>query len=186
VQGAGETQAGGLLETTRLVLRPFVPEDLGVLHGFFTDSDVRRFLWDDRVIRREEVRGLINASLDSFARQGFGQWVARNRRTRAFVGFCGLRPIEETPEIEILYGLVRERWGEGLATEAGHAVLTHAFLEVGLARVVGRTDSPNLASVRVLERLGMRFEGEHAVHGLPTLHYGISQAAFRGRQAPRP
>jgi len=186
VQDHGGAQGGAILETTRLMLRPFLLQDVEALHVFFTLPDVRRFLWDDRVVSRDTVQGLIAASLASFSAQGFGQWVAEDRASRALVGFCGLRTIDETPEIEILYGLVRERWREGLATEAGNAVLTHAFLRVGLPRVVGRTDSPNLASVRVLERLGMWFEGEHVVHGLPTLHYAISQAAFRGRHAIRP
>lgn len=184
VQSPGETQGGALLETPRLVLRPFLLEDLDVLHAFFIHPDVRRFLWDDRIVRQDQVRELIAASVDSFARLGFGQWVAQDRRTRALVGFCGLRAIEEMPEIEILYGLVRERWGEGLATEAAKTVLNHAFRNVGLARVVGRTDPPNQASVRVLKRLGMQFEGEHPVLGLPTLHYAISEAAFRGQYAP--
>jgi len=129
------------------------------------------------------VHALITASLASFPALGFGQWVAADRATRALVGFCGLRPIDDTREIELLYALVRERWGEGLATEAANAVLRHAFLRLGLERVAGRTDSPNLASVRVLERLGMQFEGERAVQGRPTLHYALSAAAFRIRHA---
>jgi RimJ/RimL family protein N-acetyltransferase len=186
VQPHGGVQGGVLLETRRLALRPFVPQDLDPLHAFFTHPDVRRFLWDDRVVSRDTVQALIGASLASFSAVGFGQWVAEDRGTCGLVGFCGLRSVGESEEIEILYALVRERWGEGLATEAGNEVLSHAFLRVGLPRVVGRTDSPNLASVRVLERLGMQFEGEHVIHGLPTLHYGISDAAFRVRQAIRP
>lgn len=177
-----DTQGGAVLETPRLVLRPFVSQDLEALHAFFIQPDVRRFLWDDRVVSRDTVQALIAASLASFSAHGFGQWLAEDRTSCTLVGFCGLRPIDETPEIELLYGLVRERWGEGLATEAGNEVLAYAFVRVGLPRVVGRTDSPNLASVRVLERLGMEFEGERVVHGLPTLHYAISQAAFRGRE----
>jgi ribosomal-protein-alanine N-acetyltransferase len=186
VQRHVDAQGGALLETTRLRLRPFVSQDLDTLHALFIHPDVRRFLWDDRVVSRDTVQALIAASLASFSAQGFGQWVAEERASRALIGFCGLRPIDGTPEIELLYGLVRERWGEGLATEAGNAVLAHAFLQVGLPRVVGRTDSPNLASARVLERLGMQFEGERLVHGLPTLHYVISGAAFRRPREIRP
>lgn len=179
-------QGGVVLETSRLVLRPFVPQDLDLLHALFTQRDVRRFLWDDLVVSRETVAALIAASLASFSAVGFGQWMAEDRKTRGLVGFCGLRSVSEGPEIEILYALLRERWGEGLATESANAVLSHAFLRLGLPRVVGRTDSPNLASVRVLERLGMQFEGEHVIRGLPTLHYGLSDAAFRTRLAIRP
>ena len=177
--------AGSILETARLILRPFGTEDLEILHSFFDRPEVRRFLWDDRRIGRDTVQGLIEASLASFSEHGFGQWLAEDRRSRALIGFCGLRSVDETPEIEILYALVGERWGLGLATEAANAVLSHAFLRLGLRRVVGRTDSPNLASVRVLERLGMHFEGEHVVHACPTLHYSLTKAAFQARDAIR-
>ena len=179
---AGEEE-GARFETPRLLLRPFLPVDEEVLHAFFTQPDVRRFLWDDRVVGRETVGGLIQASLASFSARGFGQWAAEDAGTRALVGFCGLRPVDESEEIEILYALVRERWGLGLATEAGNAVLAHAFLDAGLPRVIGRTDAPNLASARVLERLGLRFEGERLVGGRPTLHYALSLDAFRARRA---
>jgi ribosomal-protein-alanine N-acetyltransferase len=178
-----DSPGGAILGTKRLVLRPFALEDQGALYALFTHPDVRRFLWDDRIIGTETVQAVITASLASFAALGFGQWVAEDRGTRALVGFCGLRPIDDTQEIELLYALVRERWGEGLATEAANAVLRHGFLHLGLERVAGRTDRPNLASVRVLERLGMRFEGERAVQGRPTLHYALSAAAFRSRKA---
>jgi RimJ/RimL family protein N-acetyltransferase len=179
----GDDQDGLILETPRLRLRPFVPQDLPSLHAFFVHPDVRRYLWDNRVIGHEEVEALIAASLSSFSALGLGQWLAEDREKRGLVGFCGLRVVNQAAEVEILYALVRERWGEGLATEAGNAVLRHAFLRVGLPRVMGRTDSPNLASARVLERLGMRFEGERTSHGLPILEYAISGAAFRERAA---
>jgi ribosomal-protein-alanine N-acetyltransferase len=188
VERQGDARGGAILETTRLRLRPFLPRDLDALHALFIHPDVRRFLWDDRVVSRDTVQGLIAASLASFSVQDFGQWLAEDRGTRVLVGFCGLRPTDDAQEIELLYALAPERWGEGLATEAGDAVLTHAFQRVGLPRVVARTDSPNLASVRVLERLGMQFEGERVVNGLPLLHYAISDAAFweRQRMPPRP
>ena len=186
MQRAGGSERAPILETMRLRLQPFLLEDEEALHRYFADPDVRRFLWDDCVVPRETVRGVIEASLASFSDEGFGQWLAEDRKTRALVGFCGLRPIEDASQIEILYGLVRERWGEGLATEAGRAVLSYAFLTVGLSHVIGRTDSPNLASARVLERIGMRFEGERLVHGRATLHYTISQAAFRELPPMRP
>src|SRR5690606_3130336 len=71
-------------------------------------------------------------------------------------GFCALREIAGTREVEVLYGLTPEMWGQALATEAARAVLRYGFEVLGLPRIWARTDPPNVASRRVIERLGMR------------------------------
>ena len=170
-----------ILTTERLVLRPCAGSDVDALHALWTDPKVRRWLWDDRVIDRATAAEVVAASEQSFAASGYGQWcVAERHGDGALVGFAGLRAIEDTPEIEVLYGFAPSHWGKGLATEAARAVLAHGFETVGLARIAGRTDTPNRDSARVLERLGMTFEGERVVNGLPTVHFGMARAAFRG------
>jgi ribosomal-protein-alanine N-acetyltransferase len=146
------------------------------LHALFTDPDVRRFLWDDAVIPRERAAEVVAASQRSFAREGFGQWVVRRAGKEEVAGFCGLRRVED--EVELLYALWPAHQGAGLACEASRAVLAHGFGTLGLARIVARTDPPNRASVRVMERLGMRFEWERVLHGLPTLQYALAREAF--------
>jgi RimJ/RimL family protein N-acetyltransferase len=163
------------LATPRLRLRPCTPADVDALHALWTDPEVRRWLWDGVAIERAVAAGVVAASAGSFAAAGYGQWVVE--RAGALAGFAGLRAIEGG-EIELLFGLAPAHWGRGYATEASRAVLAHGFGACGLARIAGRTDAPNRASARVLERLGMRFEGERAVAGRPTLHYGLSREAF--------
>jgi ribosomal-protein-alanine N-acetyltransferase len=165
--------------TSRLELRPCGFDDLAVLHALWTDPDVRRWLWDDVVIPRERVAQVIEESLGSFDAHGFGVWVIRERTAEEPIGFAGLRFVEGSGEIELLYGLAPARWGAGLATEAARAVLSCAFDKLDLERIVGRVDTPNRASVRVLERLGMRPEGEKVVDGRPTLHFALSRRAGR-------
>jgi ribosomal-protein-alanine N-acetyltransferase len=173
-----EEAAARRLETPRLHLHPCAQGDQAELHRLFRDPQVRRFLWDDREIEESTTSSVIEDSTRSFAARGFGQWLLRERAGGGVVGFCGLRPVDEGPEIEILYGLWPSQWKRGLAGEAARTVLAHAFGALGLERVAGRVDTPNQASARVLERLGMHFEGERLVHGRPTLHYGISRADF--------
>ncbi len=137
----------------------------------WTNPDVRRFLWDDVVIPREQAAAVVESSMESFERRGFGFWTVA--LDGVVVGFCGLREIEGGPEIEILYGLLPEYWSRGYATAAARAVIGYAFGSLGLDRIDGRTDSPNTASARVLERLGMTFEKRAEVNGLDTLHYSL-------------
>ncbi len=170
------------LGTKRLELRPSDWDDLDALHRLWTDPDVRRWLWDDAAIPRERAAQVIEESLGSFDAHGFGVWTLRERAAgaRGLAGFVGLRFVEGSDEIELLYGLAPGVWGRGYASEASRAVLDHAFGELGVERVAGRVDTPNADSVRVLERLGMEPEGERPVDGRPTLHFAISRGRWSG------
>ena len=139
---------------------------------------MRRWLWDDLVIDLATAAEVVAASEASFATRGFGQWCIELRGEADLIGFAGLREIEATPDVEVLYGFTPAHWGNGFATEASRAVLAHGFQSAGLARIAGRTDTPNRASARVLERLGMRFEAERVVSERPTLHYAIERETF--------
>lgn len=142
-------------QAARLHFRRMGPDDVAALHAHWNDPDVRRFLWDDEVVPVETVRAVLATSDASFAQAGYGLWVLLDA-SGALLGFCGLRRIEGSAEVEILYSVAPARWGDGLATEAAAAVLRHAFGAVGLRRVFGGIDAPNVASRRVLEKLGMR------------------------------
>ena len=166
------------LETPRLRLRPCTAADIDAVHALWTDPSVRRWLWDDQVIDRATAEEVVTASEASFAASGYGQWCVALREAEGLAGFAGLREIGETPEVEILYGFEPAQWGRGLATEAARVVLAHGFDTLGHERIAGRTDTPNRASARVLERLGMSFEGERLVGDLPNLHYGLTPEAF--------
>jgi RimJ/RimL family protein N-acetyltransferase len=142
-------------ESARLRFRRATADDVAALHAHWNAPLVRRYLWDDQEVALETVRAVVAASAADFARAGFGLWVLSDAQG-ALVGMCGLRPVEGTAEVEILYSLEPARWGSGLATEAAAAVLTYAFDVLSLPRVLGGIDEPNVASRRVLERLGMR------------------------------
>lgn len=142
-------------ESARLRFRRATADDVVALHAHWNQPLVRRYLWDDEPVALETVHAVVAASEDDFARAGFGLWLL-SERDRALVGVCGLRSVEDTGEIEILYSVDPARWGSGLATEAASAVLTFAFDVLGLPRVLGGIDEPNVASGRVLEKLGMR------------------------------
>jgi RimJ/RimL family protein N-acetyltransferase len=162
------------LHTRRTMLRPLGPADLAAMHTMWTDADVRRFLWDDQVISRDVAAAVLLTSSRDFAHHGFGLWAIHEQTSGALVGFCGLRETAAGPP-ELLYGLLPAWWGRGLATEAAQAVLSYAFTTLGVGEIVAATDVPNTASVRVMERLGMRFERRGALNGLDTLFYRITR-----------
>jgi ribosomal-protein-alanine N-acetyltransferase len=142
--------------TERLVLRAFAAADIDELHVLFTDAGVRRWLLDDQVVPREWVAEEIVQSQARFAEGSCGLWTLRERRREGIIGFVGFRPFFDPPELQLLYGLMPSRWGHGLATEAAAAAIDHAFAVLGMREIRAATDTPNVDSIRVLERLGMR------------------------------
>jgi ribosomal-protein-alanine N-acetyltransferase len=144
-----------MLVTSRLQLRPWDVHDIDSLHSLFNDQNVRKYLWDDVVIPRERVVELVESHFATVASHDIGYWAIH---AGPMLGFCGFRFLENSSEIELLYGLLPEYWGKGLATEASQAALHYLWQATPFQRVWARTDAPNLKSVGVMRRLGMRHE----------------------------
>lgn len=171
------------ITTGRLVMRPYREEDLEPLWRLWTDPDVRRFLWDDRVIERGEAEDAMRDGLALAAEHGLGHWAVTLRDDPALIGFCGLRFLDAPPEVELLYGLAPAYWGRGLATEAARAWLERGFAQHGLARIWALTDYGNIRSEQVMQRLGMQFDARIDHHGLDTIRYVLTRDAFRALSA---
>jgi ribosomal-protein-alanine N-acetyltransferase len=164
------------IETARLTLVPFSLDAVDALHRLWIDPDMRRYLWDDVVITRERAEQTVRDSIESAERCGAGLWMVRSKPGRELVGFCGLilRDGEEAPEL--LYGLARPWWGRGLATEASRAALDYAFTVLGAGRVTAITDTANVASARVMERLGMRLVRRGTFNDLDSVFYELTKS----------
>lgn len=147
------------IETGRLRLSPFTRADEDVLYAMFRDDGVRRFLLDGVLIERDWVRSETEGSERRFTEGALGLFLARDKTSDQPIGFAGFRPFHEPPVLELLYGLYPTFWGRGLATEMGRAMLTLAFDCHGFDVVDTAVDAPNVASIRVLERLGLSLVG---------------------------
>jgi ribosomal-protein-alanine N-acetyltransferase len=164
------------LETPRLVLRPCTPGDVETLHAIWTDADVRRHLWDDKVIPRELAEEVVAATLADWASRSYGQFLLRLRDGGAApIGFCGLRPASWCDAPELLFGLLPAYWGRGLATEAARAVIDDAFTRLNVSEIVAATDAPNHASVSVLGRVGMTEQRPGTLNGLDTRFFHLTR-----------
>lgn len=168
---------GPELATPRTALRPLGPADLSSTHALWLDPDVRRYLWDDRLIDDREAAAVLAASREHFAAHGYGLWAVREPRSGEQMGVCGLRPADAGVP-EFLFAFWPRYWGRGLAHEAGRAVLAYAFDVLGRDEVVAATDVPNRASARALERLGLRRVGRGLLNGLDTYFYRIERDEF--------
>ena len=147
------------LETERLVLRAPSTDDAHALHNISNEPEVRRHLWDDEPVSEATIRDVTTRSTRMFSQAGISLFGVRMRGSDTLLGFCGFVGLEGMEEPELGYELTRKAWGKGLATEASRACLRYAFENTGMERVIAGADAPNAASLRVIEKLGMRFVG---------------------------
>jgi RimJ/RimL family protein N-acetyltransferase len=150
------------IDTARLRLRPAHAGDVDALWRLWTDADVRRYLWDDRAIERDEAAATVHA-LGDLAGRGLGLWCLEPiGGDAALVGCAGLLPVDAAAAVEPslagmvepLVALAPDAWGRGLAAEALDALVLHAFAVLELPALAGVTDVPNAASDRMLRRAG--------------------------------
>jgi RimJ/RimL family protein N-acetyltransferase len=149
------------IETERLTIRPLREEDAETLHAVWSDPEVFRFLPADPSTSLEETRARMARHLD----KELALWAVEERASGVLAGVCGLVPVQGTgPDIEVAYHLARRWWGRGIATEAASACVA-AGLADGLPRVVAYAFTENAASIRVLEKAGLRRAGTGRAYG---------------------
>lgn len=151
-----------ILTTSRLRLRPWRESDLAPFAAMNADDRVmEHFL---RPLDRAESDALAARANAHLATKGWGLWAVEVAGDGRFIGFAGLAEpswqAHFTPCIEVGWRLSRGAWGKGYATEAGQAAIRHGFEVAGLAGIVSFTSLVNTRSIAVMERLGMRRDGE--------------------------
>jgi ribosomal-protein-alanine N-acetyltransferase len=161
------------LTSARCVLRPLKAEDRNRLHELWTSPGIRRFLWDDEVIPIERTCAAIEQNQQMFEDLGYGLWGVWPSDTRVLSGFCGLWPFRDPPELELVYGISEDLWGKGYAIEAAQAVVAYCFDSLAMPVVRASTDVPNVASIRVLDKLGFEFVRRATIGGLDTVFYEL-------------
>lgn len=175
---ADGSDMGIRLETARLIVRPIEPRDADAWFAMITDPEVRRYLPPAPLPARDAFFGALEKRHAMERERGYTLWAVEAKATGEFVGQSGLVPVEGIgPEIEIAYHFAPPSWGKGYATEAAIAVLAHGLGGLGLDRIIAIVMPANLASCRVVEKAGMRFEGTAKYYGIPGLR---KYAAIRG------
>jgi len=148
------------LETERLVLRQFTEADVDNLVDLDSDPDVMRYITGGRTTPREEIEtDFLPAFLAYYQRfPGYGFWAVVEKSTGDFLGWFHFRPAKgaSPDEPELGYRLRRSAWGKGYATEGSRALIHRGFTEFGARRVVAEAMAVNTASLRVMEKAGLR------------------------------
>lgn len=148
-----------VLETPRLTLRELTPADAGFVLELVNEPLWLQFIGDRGVRTLADAEGYIRKGpMASYAQHGFGLWCVARKADGVPLGMCGLLKRETIPDIDIGFAFLSRFHGQGYAAEAASATLDHARRKLGLKRVAAITSPGNTASIRLLEKHGLRFE----------------------------
>jgi len=174
------------LETERLILTPWRPADWAELRPIATDPEVMRHInggvpWSD-----EAIQQFVDRQATLFAARGLCRWRLIEKPSGTMIGFCGVGAWRDNPDLEIGWWLARRFWGRGLATEAATIALRDAFERVRLDRVISIARPANVASTRIMEKLGLKFHRAFEADGVPLVEYALDRAAYAAGECRGP
>lgn len=155
-----------VIRTERLLLSELTLDDADFIVELLNEPAFVQYIGDKGVRTQEEARDYLRQGpLDSYDRHGFGIMLTTTGDACTPLGICGLVKREEFDDPDLGFAFLRRYWSRGYAYEAAAAVLEHANTTLGLCRVIAMADPENTKSIRVLEKLGMRFERKVVMPG---------------------
>lgn len=149
-----------VFETERLVVRYLRPDDLDDFFALCSDPDVVRYMDDGQPLTRERTQEWIKVSLANYEARGYGCFGVTTKGDDRLIGFAGFaRPSDRPGITEIIYAFLPAYWGRGFATEIAAGLVGFGFERAGLDRIEATVDPANDPSKRVLEKIGMTYDG---------------------------
>ena len=147
------------VETERLIMRPFEYVDRDAFFRMGTEPAIVRYVGNNPFVDLNQAEAALQSwFFDDYQNYGYGRFACVWKETGEVIGFSGLQYVRQIEETELGYRFFPEFWGRGIATEAGVASVQFAR-ELGLKRLISLIDEDNLASARVVQKLGFRKEG---------------------------
>ncbi len=165
-----------LIETERLILRPFEMTDIAPAYLMNLDKEVSKYTGDGGIVSEKEIeRRITQDVMGDYQKHGFGRLAVELKGQEKSIGFAGLKYLEDLDEVDLGYRLVQKHWGKGLATEAAKACLKLGFETLMLKKIIAMVLPENNSSIRVLEKVGFQFEKEIIEDGMLAKQYMIYQ-----------
>ncbi|PEB51404.1 GNAT family N-acetyltransferase [Bacillus pseudomycoides] len=148
---------GNIVHTKRIFMRKPSIEDIDEFYEIVKNNEVGKWLAVSRGMSRKEAEQYVGQFISHWEKNGFGVWFLFNHITGEMIGHCGLRYMDGTEDVEIMYLLDPKCWGNGYATEAVHASIQYAFQDLKVKKVVARIKLVNEKSKNVLEKVGFKY-----------------------------
>jgi RimJ/RimL family protein N-acetyltransferase len=167
-----------MFETNRLILRPMTKDDTDSVFAMRSDADVMQFIRSPQITKRDAA-SWINLVSSRWNKEKIGFCAVIEKASDKFIGWCGLWRLQETGETEVGYALFKEHWGKGFAVEASEACLHYGFDDLNLEKIVAVAQPDNKNSRRVMEKLGMNFNGIGKFYEMDLVHYSIMREVWK-------
>ena len=172
-----------LLETERLLLRPYKIEDAVGLFELNNDLEVMKYTGDvgfNSIADAEQyITDCISNPTGQLLKYNMGRLVVLDKRTQEFLGFCGIKTQDASQITDIGYRFKKKHWGKGYATEASEKVLEHGFEHHEKNQIIAHVHEYNYGSQRVAEKLGFHLDHRFLWDGLlPGRYYKLTRDAY--------
>ena len=160
-----------VFETPRLLLRQFTEADAPLIFQLNSDPEVIKYVHEPLLTSEEKARKIIVDIILPQYKNNLGRWAIHLKSNNEFIGWCGLKYRREQDEIDLGYRLEKSAWGKGYATEAAKHTLDHGLNTLNLPVITGHSHIENIASIKVLEKIGMQFLREEILDSCPVKTY---------------
>jgi [ribosomal protein S5]-alanine N-acetyltransferase len=163
-----------ILQTPRLTLRRFTQADTNLLLQLNSNPEVLKYLHEPPLATEEQALHILNTIILPQYKNNLGRWAMHLKTTHEFIGWCGLKYLAEANEIDLGYRLMQNFWGNGYAYEAAKHTVEYGFNQLNLKTIIGRAHIENIASLKILEKIGMQFIKEEVVDDCPVKSFSIT------------
>ncbi len=167
-----------LIQTPRLTMREFTLDDVEAVFEFSTEPEVMKFTGEDCIETIEQAKKIItDIWLPEYQQYGYARYALVHKGDNKVIGFCGLKFMpagslgdnEAAPDIG--YRMLKKYWGQGLGFEAANAAMQYGIHTLGLTNIFGDAVAENTASIRILEKIGLKYEGQFDCDGFVVNRY---------------
>ncbi len=159
-----------------LIMKPLQYSDLETLATIWNDPEVTQFLPSrGATISREATEKSLRNFIEHWEERNYGIWAIAENVSSSMIGYCGLRYLDELQEVEVLYGLAKEYWNRGITTQAAQAAIAYGFDVANLVRIIAMALPENRASIRVMEKAGLKYKKQIHIFNLDVLYYSIDK-----------
>lgn len=166
-----------IIETKRLILRELNVSDSEQFFKLNSNAKVLKYTGDTPFLSISDAE-LFLKNYNDYTINGFGRWAVISKESNGFLGWCGLK-LNEEGLIDLGFRFFQKDWRKGYATESAKASLEFGFNNLNITKIIGRASIDNGASIRVLEKLGMRFWKNDNCKGIDnSVYYKINKTQY--------
>ena len=173
------------IETDRLILRDILDSDLEGMFQLDSNPIVHKYLGNKPVKTRKEIKDVIAFIQQQYKERGIGRWAAIEKSSGDFIGWSGLKLNMKDEELnnkvnfyDVGYRFIPRYWGKKYATESALAALEYGFNTMNLKTIVGAAEEENIASNKVLQKIGLKYINHFFVDGVTALWYELKKEEY--------